>query len=60
LSALVERDKLARLRAAIAVGIEQSERGQVVPWTPDFMDRLMRQAAENVHLGKPFKDKIIP
>lgn len=60
LTALEERDMLTRLRALIAVGIEQSERGQVVPWTPDFMDRLKRQSEENVRRGKPFKDEVIP
>ena len=60
LEALWERKQSERLKAAIAVGIEQSKRGQVVPWTPGFMDRLKRQAAENVRLGKPFKDEVIP
>ena len=60
LSALLERDQLSRLRAAIAVGDEQAARGQVVPWTPDFLDRLKREAAEDVRLGRPFKDEVIP
>ena len=60
LRVLEERDKLERLRALIAVGIEQSEHGQVIPWTPDFMDRLMRESAENVRLGKPIKDEVKP
>jgi Arc/MetJ-type ribon-helix-helix transcriptional regulator len=60
LDALVERNQLARLKAAIAVGDEQAARGQVVPWTPDFLDRLKREAAENVRLGRPFKDEVIP
>ena len=60
LEALTERQQLARLKAAIAVGIEQVERGQVVPWTPDFLDRLKRESEEHVRLGKPFKDEVIP
>jgi putative addiction module CopG family antidote len=60
LRVLVERDKLERLRALIAVGDEQAARGQLVPWTPDFMDRLKRQSVENVRSGKPFKDEVIP
>ena len=60
LEALVERKQLARLKAAIAVGDEQAARGQVVPWTPDFLDRLKREAAENVRLGRPFKEEVIP
>lgn len=60
LRVLVERDTLERLRALIAVGDEQAARGELVPWTPDFMDRLKRQSVENVRLGKPFKDEVIP
>ncbi len=60
LGALIERNQLARLREAIAVGDEQAARGQIVPWTSDFLDRLKREAAENVRLGKPFKDEVIP
>jgi hypothetical protein len=56
----LERNRLSRLRAAIAIGDEQAARGQVVAWTPDFMDRLKREAAENVRLGRPFKDEVIP
>ena len=60
LRVLVERDQYARLKAAIAVGIEQLERGQVGPWTPDVLDRLKRESEEHVRLGKPFKDEVIP
>lgn len=60
LEALMERKQLAQPKAAIAIGIEQHARGQVVPWTPDFLDRLKREAAEDVLLGRPFKDEVIP
>jgi putative addiction module CopG family antidote len=60
LRVLEERDKLERLRALIAVAEEQAARGQVVEWTPDFLDRLKREAAENVRLGKPLRDEVIP
>jgi antitoxin ParD1/3/4 len=55
-----ERDRLARLKAAIAVGDAQLARGEVVTWTPDFMERLMSEAAENVRNGKPIKDEVKP
>jgi Arc/MetJ-type ribon-helix-helix transcriptional regulator len=48
LGALLERTQLARLKAAIAIGDEQAARGQVVLWTPDFLDRLKREAADHV------------
>ena len=57
---LVERDKLERLRALIAVGDEQAARGEVVAWTPDFMDRLMREANEDERLGRPLRDEVLP
>ena len=57
---LMERDRFERLKALIAVGEEQSARGQVVPWTPDFLDRLKREAAEQVGNGMPIKDEVKP
>ena len=60
LRVLMERDKFERLKELIAVGDEQAARDQVVPWTPDFLDRLKREAAEDARLGRPFKDEVIP
>ena len=60
LRVLMERDKLERLKKLIAIGDEQAARGQVVPWTPDFLDRLKGEAAEDIRLGRPFKDEVIP
>jgi antitoxin ParD1/3/4 len=60
LRVLAEQIQYDRLKAAIAVGMEQIERGEVVPWTPDFLDRLKRKSEEHVRLGKPFKDEVIP
>jgi Arc/MetJ-type ribon-helix-helix transcriptional regulator len=60
LEALMERIQLVHLKAAIAIGIEQAARGQVVPWTPNSLDRLKREAAEDIRLGRPFKDELIP
>lgn len=60
LRVLVERDKLERLRALIAIGDEQAARGEVVEWTPDFMERLMREAEEDERLGRPLRDEVLP
>ncbi len=57
---LDERDRRAHLRAALAVGDEQYARGQVVPWTPDFMQRLMAEAVERTRQGLPVKDDVKP
>jgi putative addiction module CopG family antidote len=60
LRALLERKQFARLKAAIAVGMEQYERGEMISWTPDMLDRLKRESEEHVRLGKPFKNEVIP
>jgi putative addiction module CopG family antidote len=45
--------KLQRLREAIAEG----EKGEGVPWTPELMDQLRREADEMRHRGeKPDPD----
>ena len=57
---LDERDRFEQLRAELEIGLEQIERGEIVPYTPDFMERLKREAAEHVRLGKPIKDAVKP
>jgi antitoxin ParD1/3/4 len=58
LRVLVERDQSTRLKAAIAVGIEQYERGETIPWTPDYIDRMKREAEGMARSGKPIKDEV--
>ena len=60
LQLLEERDRFEALRAELAIGLEQIERGETVSYTPDLMDRLKREAAEAVRLGKPIKDAVKP
>lgn len=57
---LDERHRHDRLRAAIAVGLEDVARGDVVDWTPDFMDRLKVEADEEDRLGLPIDDDVKP
>ncbi|MBX3070431.1 MAG: type II toxin-antitoxin system ParD family antitoxin [Thermomicrobiales bacterium] len=52
--------KLERLRAALQSGIDQADRGELIPWTPDLMDRLEREAEEMVRLGTPIKPDVQP
>ncbi len=54
------RDKVERLRAAIAVGLEQLERGEVIPWTADSMDRLIQEANEEDRQGLPISADVLP
>lgn len=60
LRVLEERNQYVRLKAAIAIGVEQVERGEAVEWTPDFFDRLTREAIELARSGKPIKDEVRP
>lgn len=55
-----EHKKLLYLRAAVAEARAQVARGEVVEWTSDFMDRLQREAADNVRNGKPIKSDVKP
>jgi antitoxin ParD1/3/4 len=55
-----DREKLARLRAAVAVGRDEIARGEIVEWTPDFMDRLKAEAAEEDRQGLPISDDVQP
>lgn len=57
---LEERDRHDRLRAAIAVGEAEFARGEFVEWTPDFMDRLKEEAAEEDRQGLPIDDDVKP
>jgi hypothetical protein len=58
---LEERDrKLAWLHAELAVGEEQEKRGDTVPYTPDFMERLMWEADDRSQQGMPVSDAVQP
>jgi antitoxin ParD1/3/4 len=45
---LEERDALERLRAELRIGFEQFERGEVVEYTPGYMERKLRESREHV------------
>jgi antitoxin ParD1/3/4 len=55
-----ERDRLADLRALIAEAEEEFARGEFVAWTPDLMDRLIRESEENSRNGVPIPDHVKP
>jgi putative addiction module CopG family antidote len=58
---LEERDrKLALLRAELVVGEEQEKRGDTVPYTPDFMERLRWEADDRSQQGTPVSDSVQP
>ncbi|MGI8405506.1 MAG: hypothetical protein ACR2OE_12220 [Thermomicrobiales bacterium] len=49
LSLLSEHEQLIRLRAIIAIGVEQAERGEVVEYNQAFRDEVKRSALQRVH-----------
>lgn len=57
---LEEKDRAARLKAAIAVGMDAVKRGAVVEWGPDSMARLRREADEADRLGLPIDPDVCP
>jgi antitoxin ParD1/3/4 len=46
LDALEQRDRLVRLKAAIAIGDAQLARGEGVPYTDQLVDEIEREADE--------------
>jgi antitoxin ParD1/3/4 len=57
---LDERDRLARLRAAIAVGDEQLARGEGIPYTPELLDEIDREVDERLRRGETPNPDICP
>ena len=57
---LDERDRMAHLRALIAVADGEIARGETIAWTPDFMEQLKREADEEDRQGLPIDDVVQP
>ncbi len=57
---LDDRDRLERLRAEIALGLEDIERGEVVDFTRELWDQLIREAEEDERNGVPIDDAVLP
>jgi antitoxin ParD1/3/4 len=54
---LEEQDRIEVLRAAIAIGDEQIERGEVELFTPELAERLRQESLQMVREGwKPHPD----
>ena len=52
--------KLQRLRAELQIGLDQAARGELIDWTPDFMEQLKQEADERSRLGLPVRDAVKP
>ncbi len=58
---MAERDDRAgALRAALQIGIDQIERGETVPFTPDFVERAMAEAKRRNAAGIPPCEDVLP
>ncbi len=56
-----ERDRrLQQLRAELAIALAQMERGELIEFTPELLERLSCEAEENARIGKSVKDAVKP
>lgn len=60
LRVLDRRNRLERLRAEIALGLEDSEHGEEIEFTPEFWDRLIREAEDDERNGVPINEAVLP
>jgi putative addiction module CopG family antidote len=56
----VRERKLAWLRAELAIGEAQEQRGEFAELTPERLEAIKRQARENMRNGKPVRDAVKP
>lgn len=57
---LEQEDKLERLRAALAVGIEAADRGELIPFTPELMAEIDREADDMIRRGDALDPDVCP
>ncbi|MDP9363771.1 MAG: type II toxin-antitoxin system ParD family antitoxin [Chloroflexota bacterium] len=57
---LEERDKLEHLRALVDEAGAAVARGEIVGWTPDLLDRMLREAIEGHRNGGPIDADVLP
>lgn len=52
--------KLERLRAALAIGLEQIERGEIRPYTPELRAEILESARRRFREGKLPHPDVLP
>lgn len=57
---LDERDRHEQLRAAVAKGIEQLDRGEGAVYTPELRKKIRRTAMERARAGLKPKPDVVP
>ena len=60
LRVLDEQERLQRLRDALAIGLEQIERGEDVEYTPDIRARIWENAKVRAKEGRAPKPDVVP
>jgi antitoxin ParD1/3/4 len=55
-----EDEKLAALRAAVAVGDDQLERGEGTAYTPELLAKISEKAMANARKGKKVSPDVTP
>lgn len=54
------RRQQLELRALIQEGLDQADRGELIPWTPELMDEIWAEAIEANRRGAPIPDHVKP
>ncbi len=58
---IMEREeRVQRLRDEVQIGLDQIDRGEWIEYTDDTMERLRREAEQDIRLGKPVRDVVKP
>ena len=57
---LDEHDELIALRARVQVGLDQMERGEVIPWNEETRQRIIREGREAYERGDPIDPDVYP
>ncbi len=60
LELLDEREQTERLRAALAIGFEQIDRGEDTPYTPESRAEAMRRVKQMAAEGRRPKADVLP
>ncbi len=57
---LEEREKLEHLRSLLAVGLEEAKRGELIDFTPEYLEELDRRVEERYLRGDEPNPDVCP
>ncbi len=57
---LEEYDRYEAFRAAVAIGYEQAERGELLPWTPELRAEIDRNVEQKAREGRKPNADVVP